>query len=210
MRMLAIYNGKNKLGRHDGDEFQREAWDFYHAHMPDNFVSYVDIRDGRIRREIKFHGGTGLDVLAIFDHGTPKGLPRMRESYKNVRGLAETIASVTDKITIILYACSCGRGWWWWKPKNKRNIEVHANSYNPRDGYAVALACELTKLGVDAEVFAHLTAGHTTQNPHIVRIGLENRLTGLIGRGRWVGPKDRDWVAWVAKMKTEYRFTFWH
>ena len=106
-RMLAIYNGRNKKFRHDGDEFQREALGWSKA-QPEP-VELVDVRDGKIRAEIR-KMTDGLDVLAIFDHGTPKGLPRMRESYRNVKGLAETIAGVTDRITVVLYACCVGGG----------------------------------------------------------------------------------------------------
>jgi len=226
MRMLAIYNGTNKRFRHDGDEFAREARNWYDANMSEpvvglfganpNFI--VDVRDGRIRRQIK--GMTrGLDVLAIFDHGTPKGLPRMRESYKCAAGLAKTIAGVTDKITIILYACSCGRGWWW--NKNRKGDKVidpglprkygsnMARWYSPSVGYAIALCSELFLNNVDATVWAHLTAGHTTRNPHVVRIGLESKLTGLIERKRFVTPGTPEWKQWKADMRGPRRFTFW-
>ena len=173
MRMLGIYNSTNKRFRKDGDEFQREALAW--SQVQPEPVELVDVRDGRVRREIRKvdvwqPAKDGLAVLAFFDHGKPKGLPRMRENLGNVKGLAATIASVTSKITIILYACSCGRGWWWRKWRNKKNISDRVSTYNPRDGYAVALCCELLDLGVDAEVWAHLSAGHTTRNPHVVAI----------------------------------------
>ncbi len=207
MKMLAIYNGKNKRFRRDGDEFKREAWKWLDANQDNDLPlsSVVDVRDGRIRREIRKMKG-GLDVLAIFDHGTPRGLPRMRESYKCVAGLAKTIAGVTRKITIILYACSCGRGWWKRRWKNKADIEVQVDSYSPRDGYAVALCCELSKLGVDAEIFAHLTAGHTTRNPFVVWVG---RVGNMIFREAWGYPRSPHWKQWKADMRGPKRFTFW-
>lgn len=215
MRMLAIYNGTNKRFRRDGDEFEREAeaWCEAQPHPPGGDNIWIkDVRDGRIRAEIR-KMTDGLDVLAIFDHGTPKGLPRMRESYKCVKGLAETIAGVTDKITIILYSCSCGKGWWWGKfrwlrwRKNKRDIDVWDENYNPRDGYAVVLARELMKLGVEAEVWAHLTWGHCCRLPHVAKI-MEN--DGDTCRRRWVYPKDKaEWKQWKADMRGPKRFTFW-
>jgi hypothetical protein len=214
MKMLAIYNGTNKRFRHDGDEFEREAhaWcnHLYSAEQrdePGGVIVSRDVRDGRVRAEIR-KMTDGLDVLAIFDHGTPRGLPRMRESYKNVKGLASVIAGVTNKITIILYACSAGRGWWWWKPKNKRDTECKVAEYNPRDGYATALCCELRKLGVDAFVWAHSTAGHTTRNPHVVAVNM-GICEQFVYRRRWVIPGTAPWKTWVNAMKTEYRFTFW-
>ena len=206
MKMLAIYNGTNKKFRHDGDEFQREAFAWWRAQSNKDSIAMADVRDGKVRTEIR--GMPNLDVLAIFDHGTPRGLPRMRESYKNVKGLAETIAGVTSKITIILYACSCGRGWWWWKPKNKRNVQVMAGSYNPRDGYAVALAAELESRGVDVVVWAHLTAGHTTRNPHMVKVDNHFPIC-KVTRRRWVEPGAPKWKQWKADMKGPKRFTFW-
>lgn len=206
MKALAIYNGKNKRFRKDGDEFEREAWAWLKANNHDAQTRLVDVRDGRIRREIR-QMTDGLDVLAIFDHGTPRGLPRMRESYKGVKGLAKTIANVTKKITIILYACSCGRGWWWWKPKNKRDIcKVRIGSYSPRDGYALALCCELEMLGVDAEVFAHFTAGHTTRNPHVA--WCYGPRSGLY-RDHWIRPGSPEWKQWKVDMRGPLRFTFW-
>ncbi len=206
-RMLAVYNGKNKRFRRDGDEFKREAHKW--AAASPTPVALYDVRDGRVREKIRTEKD-GLDVLAIFDHGTPKGLPRMRESYKCVKGLAETIAGVTDKITIILYACGCGRGWWWRKWRNKRDMESRIGFYNPRDGYAVALTCELTKLGVDAQVYAHLTAGHTTRNPHVVHCE-KNKRHGdpeweVWRRGVMQGSS---WKQWRADMNGPLRFTFW-
>jgi len=204
-RMLAIYNGRNKKFRHDGDEFQREALGWSKA-QPEP-VELVDVRDGKIRAEIR-KMTDGLDVLAIFDHGTPKGLPRMRESYRNVKGLAETIAGVTDRITVVLYACSCGRGWWWWKPKNKKYKRCAPREYNPRDGYAMALACELLKIGVTVEVWAHLTTGHTTRNPHVVWAGHAVPYN-IITRQRPLSPGTPEWKQWKIDMRGPKRFTFW-
>ena len=174
MKMLGIYNSTNRRFRKDGDEFEREADKWSEAQSEADSIALADVTDGRVRAEIR--GMPNLDVLAIFDHGSPKGLTRMRENLGNVKGLAATIAGVTDKITIILYACSCGRGWWgrfgfrWMNMINKHNMYTSPDAYSPRDGYAIALCCELAKLGVEAEAWAHLTKGHTTQNPHIVRI----------------------------------------
>jgi len=216
-RMLAIYNGRNKKFRHDGDEFQREALGWSKA-QPEP-VELVDVRDGKIRAEIR-KMTDGLDVLAIFDHGTPKGLPRMRESYRNVKGLAETIAGVTDRITVVLYACSCGRGWWWNPARNTGTVECSAWEYSPKDGYAFALGCELTKLHVDIEIYAHTTAGHTTRNPNLVFIGDERYKTScrfgydeagsdMVWRDVYPRLINATWREWVAEMKTKERYLFW-
>jgi len=221
MKMLAIYNGTNKKFRHDGDEFQREARDFFWLHSPEpdpvfgaNPCHLANVRDGKVRAEIR-KMTRGLDVLAIFDHGTPKGLPRMRESYKNVKGLAETIAGVTDKITIILYACSCGKGWWWNKfrrlraKKNKRDFTIHADKLHPREGYAPLLASELGKLGVEATVWAHLTWGHCCRLPHVALVENLYDPGCNVERKRFVAPGTPEWKQWKADMKTDYRFKFW-
>lgn len=214
-KCLAIYNGKNRWYRNrfwrDGAEFQREALAWSLA-QPEP-VELVDVRDGRVRREIR-KMKNGLDVLAIFDHGSPRGLPRMRENLGNIRGLAAAISSVTDQITIILYSCSCGRGWWgrWGfrrlNKRNKKNAVVSIGGYSPRDGYAIALTCELERLGVDAEVFAHLTRGHCCQNPHVV--GVSSIRGWRVWRTRVVSPGTPKWRRWKANMKGEKRFTFWH
>ena len=226
-KMLVIYNGTNKRLRRDGDEFKREAKAWAEAQEtrpldPNATVNplppqLVDVRDGRIRAEIR-QMTNGLDVLAIFDHGTPKGLPRLRESYRNVKGLAKTIANVTNKITIILYACSCGKGWWWnkfrwlrWR-KNKRDFVIHSDTLSPREGYAAVLAAELGKLGVMADVYAHLTWGHCCRLPHVAWImnRKNHNNTCLIERERLVTPGTPEWKKWKADMKGPKRFTFWH
>lgn len=228
MKMLAIYNSTNKKFRRDGDEFAREARKWAGTQLPNSgsVPHVVDVQDGRVRAEIRkmklAPGVNGLDVLAIFDHGTPRGLPRMRESLGNVKGLAETIAGVTKKITVVLFSCSCGRGWWgrfgfrWMNKRNKRDMKTPADSYSPRDGYAVALCCELAKLGVNAEVWAHLTKGHTTRNPHVVEIDrlvfigetdAEAKLT--VYRGRFRAPGNFGWKQWKRDLKGPLRFTFW-
>ena len=224
--ILGIYNSKNKRFRKDGDEFKREAKAWFKAQMDGwEYVptgsGLADVTDGRVRAEIR-KMTAGLDVLAIFDHGTPKGLPRMRENLGNVKGLAATIAGVTDKITIILYACSCGRGWWgrfgfrWMNMINKHNMYTSPDAYSPRDGYAIALCCELAKLGVEAEAWAHLTKGHTTQNPHIVRIhkpafiGEADSETRTVYRERMSVLGTPEWEHWKRDLKGPLRFTFWH
>ena len=221
MKMLGIYNSKNKFGRKDGDEFEREAEAWAGAQPIDTSLfptlfppRLADVRDGRIRREIRGMKN-GLDVLAIFDHGTPKGLPRMRESYKCVKGLAETIAGVTDKITIILYCCSCGKGWWWnklrwlrWR-KNKRDFAIKGSDLNPREGYAAVLSAELEKLGVEANIYAHLTWGHCCMLPHVARVTNIGRDAKLISRRHLVTPGTPEWKQWKADMRGPKRFTFW-
>lgn len=211
MRLLGIYNSKNKRFRKDGDEFAREALNWMiEAEGPDDIANLVDVTDGRVRAEIR-KITNGLDVLAIFDHGAPKGLPRMRENLGNVGGLAATIAEVTDKITIILYSCSCGRGWWgkfgfrWLNKRNKRDMKTPADSYSPRDGYAVALCCELEKLGVAAQVFAHLTRGHTTKNPNLVTV----YEWGQIRRRQPVIRSKFTRAEWKKYLRGPGRFTFW-
>lgn len=213
MKMLGIYNLTNKRFRKDGDEFRREAlaWAKCQSEPYNEWSSrpgarLVNVTDGRVRREIR-KMTDGLDVLAFFDHGRPQGLPRMRENLGNVKGLAATIAGVTSKITIILYACSCGRGWWWRKWRNKKNISDRVSTYNSRDGYAVALCCELLDLGMNAEVWAHLSAGHTTRNPHVVAI--RGTVADWFQRLRAAKPRTLAWKQWKRDLKGPLRFTFW-
>lgn len=209
MKMLAIYNSTNKRFRKDGDEFHREALGWCKTQSKP--VQIVDVRDGRVRREIR-RMTDGLDVLAFFDHGRPHGLPRMRENLGNVTGLAAAIASVTKTITIILYACSCGRGWHgrkgfrWMHRRNKQALHVNIYNYNLRDGYAIALCCELDKLGVCATVWAHLTRGHLTRNPHVISARSHG---GTVGRYRKFHPRASAWKKWKRDLKGPLRFTFW-
>ena len=119
----------------------------------------------------------GFDTLAFFCHGSWKWLFGSGHQIWNLSELASAIASSCyvdpatkqPRVTIILYACSCGRG----KrvvPWSRRQAIVERSSIQGQHGFAHMLSAELGTLGVKARVFAHTAKGDTTRNPLLCRV----------------------------------------
>jgi hypothetical protein len=91
-----------------------------------------------------------LDALVYFGHGWPTGMVSA-DIYNNaIPTFADLIRkNCAHSVKVILYACLCGA-------KNA-----------PGGSFAARLANELTD--VQAEVYAHDNAGHTTTNPNVYR-----------------------------------------
>ena len=94
---------------------------------------------------------------------------------------------------------------------NKQDIGIQLqNGYNLRDGYAFALCCALANHGVNATVWAHLTRGHLTRNPHVVSVRHHLSMTlKTVSRGRIIYPRANTWKKWKRDLKGPLRFTFW-
>ncbi len=184
MKTLAVAITKNRKGKHDGDYFGAEMRAFAKRvtdtqHAPAIRVEYKDAP--------KWGRRTGLydvitkvqpETIALFCHGTTRGLPDFGIGLRNVADFAKVIADSRkdDKfVRIVLNACLCGRSRYKYKPsRNTKNRSVPLSEIRNADGFGMVLAAELTKLGIDSEVWCHLTAGNSTSNPMKVRI--EGRL----------------------------------
>ena len=91
-----------------------------------------------------------LDAFIYFGHGWPTGLVSADIYTNRLSELAKLIrANCVPGVTIVLYACLCG----------KRDTQGGC--------FAARLALELSDM--QATVFAHETAGHTTTNPYVYR-----------------------------------------
>lgn len=153
-------------------------------------IFYFDHRekDALLRKQIinkiktmYCHDGGGLDVIAYFGHGIPRGLPSCgfyseghhHHPTNEVVELAHAIAGkCKPQVKIILYACSAGK-------------LPHS--------FAGALASALA--AKNARVFGHTCVGHSFGNP-FVTVFEGSRM------GRFViGPGDPQWKAWCTAIR---------
>jgi len=154
MNSLIIASTRNRLLMHDGDEFGREAdacWRTWSKRGDSQIVKY-DAKGGVRKRDAVAHifdiyDGPPLDAIAFFCHGMPRSLDNAW-NMKNVKRLAAAMAPhCSSCVDVVLYACSCGK---------------YSN------GFGVELSERLDCLEVDATIWAHTTAGHTSRNPNVV------------------------------------------
>jgi hypothetical protein len=154
MNSLTLSSIRNRIGRRDGNEFKRESRAFHkywREDDPGNVSTLVEYESkgaankrNAVLHAIDCYDGPMLDVVAFFCHGTWNKLDGAF-SVEHARHLAGALAPHCDcQIDVVLYACLCG----------KRS-----------DGFAVALAKAFEDHEIDATVWGHQTAGHTTWNP---------------------------------------------
>jgi hypothetical protein len=148
-----------------------------------------------------------VDVLAFFCHGFPRGLQLVGDRTVRVAGsvhvearqetmrkLAAAIAAhATPNVRVVLYACSAGDG-----PRRDGD-----------EGFADSLRDALCSAGATrCVVFAHTTAGHATQNPHVRVFAGEGSAVGGTG-GTWIAaPGSKLWPAWRRGLRGDLRFRF--
>lgn len=117
-------------------------------------------------------------TLAFFCHGLKNSLQagfRKQAFPRNVEDLAWACQDAGVK-QVVLYACSAGQ----------------------RGG----LAQELHRL-TGIPVYGHTTAGHTTQNPHVILYDKERPMGQYL-----VEPGSADWPAWRQALRGRGRFLF--
>ncbi len=214
METLAIATTRNTWSerllrwKRDGDEFRREMAGFARTHSGtgtiEEFSKKFWARTTFTLRNIRQHP-TPIDTFAAFCHGTRRSLG-LGYNVVNAGDLAEALAGAcrNRRLTVVLYACSCGRSYW-----SKKDISRNIGKVRNRDGFAMRLADELGQRGVRAEVIAHLTAGHTTKNPYAVRITADPEI-GTVTRTTIVQTKPRAaWRNWIDRLRnTALRFVF--
>lgn len=191
MNVLEIVTGYNSPWKHDATgAFLPEAAAFRALHGGSRleFVTPQTAAKRRAATEAAIRGEPGLDVLAVFGHGTASSLIATGHTAATVSGLAEAIQDARDTrppspgpgLTVILYACSTASG---------------------RDGFADHLADLLP--GVN--IWAHTSAGHTTWNPNTELAGGPN------GGDPVARPGEPLWKRWAARMHDDqaFRLSFW-
>ena len=229
---VRLRNGKLKFTRSDGDEFSRQclAYRDHHEARGDE-VETLLIPTPKLPAQEALYGHLSLyhgdlDVLAIFHHGTPSGLPGFALGRKNVGELADRIIGAAgDKVTILLYACLTGKGRYLFgqktpdgrkltrKETNEGDRIKSADNVDHREGFAMLLTAELSKRGCIATVYAHLTSGHTTENPFKVRVSSRwffgDARVNEVARAKVVQPYGATWKHWMQRMQGADRFDYW-
>lgn len=135
-----------------------------------------------------------LSHLAFFCHGWTNGIqPGITTSDLNAVAAAVELASPLVDLVVTLYCCSTGGG-----------------GIGGDGGFADEFRDALCRRGVTRCVIdAHVTPGHTTQNPHVRRFTGAGTEYGGAG-GQWiVSPGSRLWPRWRGSLqRTDLRFEF--
>lgn len=153
----------------------------------------------KIERERDF-----FNTVAFFCHGWQDGI-QLGFNRKNVRELARALfeygALNDNDMVVALYCCSTGED-----PQDKPLEAVGTGDNSFADKLRDAL-CEQGE--INCRIVAHSTAGHTTQNPHVLYMdGMGSNLGGVGGYAP-VGPKSKLWVKWKKALRTtDLRFRF--
>lgn len=166
----------------DGAEHIGGAWLEYAAPMP--------AANRRSMAEKSIAATPGLEVLAVFGHGTASSLIATGHTLRHVHDLAAAIATAargaasTQPLTVVLYACSTGYG---------------------KIGFADQLADALAARVASANVWAHSTPGHTSWNPYVELAGGPN------GGDPIARPGDPLWKRWRERLRDDqaFRLSFW-
>lgn len=168
MSGLIYYCPENARGKHDGDEFEREARAY--ASMHGGFL--IPLTGTRWQRRKQFvdgvikHDDVIIERIAYFGHGVQAGLVGLT---RDAREFAKWITRCgSPSINVVLYACLCG------------------------GAFAAMLRSEIARTGVTCVVHGHTTAGHTTRNPYVTRYTSESKAHD----GYLVSPKSDLWDVW--------------
>ncbi len=169
--------GSLKKFKYDGDEFCRQADHFAKVHGNSTVVKLDGKKETwKVQTLDALRTYRGFDFLGIFCHGGGTWLtsPSIWPRYEASR-LANAVSincNPSNGVSIALYACSTG---------------------SP-GGFAETFYGFLSHT-MNCQLDAHTTAGHTTENPYVVRWGdtTGNRVCDSFGnRGAWiVSPKDK-------------------
>lgn len=205
MRALILTGDRNVDGKKDfTGAFLPESQRFAKLHgVSPVDVTRVDISKPMAARHAQALTGLtragDVDCVAIFCHGWSDGM-QLGFTRANVAHITDLIADRCQKTRapiVALYACSTAR--------SKKPGSVGGDG-----GFADTLRDSLCANGmINCRVDAHDTAGHTTQNPYVVRFEGEGSPVGGNG-GRWiVAPKSELWPYWSKALRTtDLRFKF--
>lgn len=182
----------------DADEFAREARRFvdHHAAVAREYqipnLAPFGSRLGDLLADVE-DAEAPLGVVAIFCHGWKSGL-QCGATLANAGALGAALRE-RGADTIILYACSAGRD------ADARHDDDLASGPGGDGGFADQL-----RDASGVTVFAHVTDGHTTRNPHVRAFRAGERVGG-----EWVvDPASPEWRAWRLALRADpsLRFEF--
>lgn len=196
----------------DGDEFVREMNHMISTLGDHVFYSAKCYKKKYWARRIAFlkelKNAHNPNTIVLFCHGSKNRIFGIGYGLVNIDMLAQHIAdNVNGSVSIILYACSCGKG---------KGDRYHIGEVPVKAGVAMRLGDELARLGVDFKIVAHISKGHATENPNCVYItknGVSIHKQIVVERVTWWGGKKdptgrKRWLTWVKMLKTNENFRF--
>jgi hypothetical protein len=189
MRTLSIVSTVDTPGKHDATGAfipEAQAFDKYHRESTSIGVDCIGIPRAQRVKFLKnvlpdYYSGN-FDIIALFCHGWPGGV-QFGFWRKDVGMLADLLMPIMAPwCKIVLYACSTAA------------VTKHGPGTN--GGFADLLRDALVARGArNGWIDAHLTAGHTTRNPHVVRFKMD---PGALNGGQYIiDPKSPYWGRWV-------------
>lgn len=210
--ILVIYSSINVTRRDATGAFIPEARAFAKCHeVPEENVVGIDCKNFKAPQRftelcMALRDRRGIQLVALFCHGWSSGM-QFGMNKTNIPMLVQYMKlSCMKDVKLILYACSTAS-----TSKKTRS----ASAPGTDNGYADKLRDEMLKVGFRGGwIDAHLTPGHTTQNPFLVRLYVEPPFEGGwdVKGGEWlVSPKSAIWPRWkscVQNRKSNFRFRF--
>ena len=211
--ILVIYNSKNEKGKRDATgALIPEATKFAKLHkVPAENMLAIPCPGMPKRKRLEevcmfLRNKTGVKWVAMFCHGYSSGL-QFGLNKKNIPTFVQYLnMSCTKDVKMTLYACSTAS-----TIKQTRNISMPGTD----NGYADKLRDAMLAAGMRGGwIDAHLTPGHTTRNPFVLRFYTQPTFEGSwdVPGGEWlVSPKSVLWRPWkkaVQNMKDVFRFQF--
>lgn len=201
--VLALAAKHNTEGKYDATRaFIPEARRFLAYWEGEGFEPHETLIDNRrsyglrrVETEAAIAKVPHLKHLAVFAHGWASGI---QIGYRVIRAgqLADAISAVAhdDEPIVSLYCCSTGASQTQGLPGGD-------------GGFADTLRDELCKRGlVHCRVDAHVTAGHTTRNPHVRRFEGQGSWAGGQGGSYPVRPGSGLWGAWKRALRGTLRY----
>ena len=190
------------------DEFGKRARDFceYHQIPDQNLCEWKPVKGpiakGIMRNNLltEIQSRKDIDLIALFCHGFPDRLQfGLHLQHTDDLALACS-ASCTNDLRVVVYACSAA-------DNNVRDLKGDGPATD--GGWCDSLRDSLCRQGItQCQVDGHLTAGHTTRNPFLVRFLGNGRSEGGIG-GEMIVPRDHAlWKKWGQSLKGGMQFAF--
>jgi len=215
MKNIAIiYSNTNKHGKKDATgAFIPEAKAFQTIWgVPDQLTLGIDcnkLKAWERRKMVCEHiyacgRNVPLEGIAFFGHGWPNGIQfgiLKKHLPELVTIIANTQIAISQYFPIVIYSCLTAEN-------EIRDSKIQNIGAGTKGGFADRLAQLLGQKGIEGHVDAHKTAGHTTENPYVVRF-LNDRLES---RAAWlIEPKSTYWYRWSKALKgtnLKYEFPF--
>lgn len=210
--ILAFYSSTNVTRKDATGAFIPEARAFAkHLEVPDENVIGIDCKNQKAPKRfeelcVALRDHRNISLVAFFCHGWSSGM-QFGMNKKNLPVLVQYLKmNCVKDVHLVLYACSTAS-------TNKKTRSSSAPGTN--NGYADSLRDEMLRQGFRGGwIDAHLTPGHTTENPFVVRFFTEPifETDWDVPGGEWlVSPKSPLWPQWrkhIQDRKTDFRFHF--